>query len=135
MARTVEYAYEAGEWARATCPGDRDCRTRWELLVQRTRSQARMPGRVLVKRDQVSVPGGVNHNLWPALSRMLIMADPALARTIFPRAVADLDGPEGAEVLARAYERATGGPPPWRDWREAAELARGASPASGAGTG
>lgn len=126
MTRTVEHAERAGEWAHGRCASDREGRTFWELLVVGVRRELdRRPWARLVKRDQVSVPEGVNHNYWPALSRMLIMADPTLALYIRPRRVAELDCPEGASVLAKAYERATGHAPSWRDWREAAAAARG----------
>lgn len=120
MSAGVFWAWRAFLWAKAPWPAEPGS-TRFDEALRRIRSEAGRPGRVTVMRNQASM--GMSNNYWPAVSRWAVMADPALAKKVHPRYVADLDDAPGTAQMRAWYRQLTGERPKAGSWKEAAAMA------------
>ncbi|WP_421572385.1 hypothetical protein M1L65_07060 [Slackia exigua] len=121
MSAGVFWAWRAFLWAKAPWPAEPGS-TRFDEALRRIRSEAGRPGRVTVMRNQASM--GMNNNYWPAVSRWAVMADPALAKKVHPRYVADLDDAPGTAQMRAWYRQLTGERPKAGSWKEDAASAQ-----------
>ena len=90
--------------------------TNWARLDSKVMRAYEDPSKHTIMRNQVQI--GFDNSIYPALSRLLILGTPQLARKIHPR-TSSLDTVEGRARLAEAYEEITGYKPKVEDWRAA----------------
>lgn len=122
--KTLEHAFEAYKWAvkpRITDEQGETIFTNWDCLLQDLHDAAADEHWRTIMRNQVSC---ADNNLWPALSRLALMAMPfELGGKINPRETALLDCEAGNEALNAYYVAITGEKPLLRDWHHAKTLA------------
>lgn len=105
---------KAVEWCKATEKGQMF--DNWERLTSRVWRAYQDKSKRTIMRNQVQL--GFDNNIWPVLSRLLIMDYPRMRRKIHPRK-AEVDNPNDIHRLAEAYREITGEEPAIDDWREA----------------
>lgn len=111
------HALEAVRWAKKPYPAN-PVRTNWDEWLERLKTEARKPYKQTIMRNQSSM--GMNNNLWPALSRFTLMAEPeTFGSLIKPRHISALDSPTGIELLNELFHQITGSNPKVYDWRYA----------------
>lgn len=108
------YAMRAYEWASQVNKATGN--TYFDELAARAEAAYYDPSKQTIMRNQIHM--GFDNNMWPALSRMLIMGNPKLIAKIHPRE-SEVDSPQGSEMLARLYRKLTGHVPRVEDWRDA----------------
>lgn len=116
---TVTWALKGAAWAKKPYPADPSI-TKFEAWLSRVNAEARVTGKCTIMRNQASM--GMSNNYWPCLSRLAIMASPALADYIHPNHLQPLDDAEGVEMLNRLYRDVVGRPPKLRDWKNASRV-------------
>ena len=114
----LDDAEDAVAWAMTPCEGIVN-RTYWSRLTEDAcRAAAETPSDYpILLRCR-----GVKATTWPCLSRLLIMAEPTLARRIHPAYLKDLDGQDGVARMQRWFRLITGRKPAARSWKHALEL-------------
>lgn len=109
-----ETIVNAIEWAESR--DERTCERYWDILARRADAAYNDRSKQTIMRNQLHL--GFNNNIWPALSRMLILDRPYLIAKLHPR-TCELDCKEGRMLLLLATNGITGRNPLIEDWRDA----------------
>lgn len=108
---------KAVRWAKTREKGE--LFSNWARLDSKVMRAYSDPSKRTIMRNQVQI--GFDNSIYPALSRLLILGTPQLARKIHPR-TSSLDNAIERARLVAAYEEITGYKPKVNDWREARDI-------------
>ena len=117
--RGIKHAQAAAKWALQPYSGNPDINN-FEALERNVRRNMTTGHKTTIMRNQVQT--GFNNNYWPALSRWLIMKNPALIKVIHPRKTNDLDDEAGRINMCTLYQSITNEEPKIRSWQAAKEV-------------
>lgn len=113
----LQAAEEAVAWAMAPCP-DGPHRNNYALLLE-TVCRGWAKGGGAFDALSATLPSSMGADMWPCLSRLLVMDEPALAESVRPRYVEALDCQAGVAWLQLQFAAVTGRRPTVRSWRHA----------------